>query len=150
MEINNKLLHILAKLEENLEYILNKPNLKIDEEYSDISKFKEQLYSKYSNSNPEHVVKSQITDEFLEQNGIKYLIKYLKIDNTKNKPILINQKKFNDPFAPPIMEDVLISENFFGLNEHRLLLTKFPLFKEQVLLVSREFKSQYEHLSFEK
>ena len=149
MDINIKLIQILKNLETNLETILNKPNLKIEGEYSDISKFKEHLYSKYLNSNPEHVVKSQIIDEFFEQNGIKYLIKYLKIDNTKNKPILINKKKFNDPFAPPIMEDVLISENFFGLNEHRLILTKFPLFKEQVLLVSREFKSQYEHLSFE-
>ena len=149
MEINIKLLHFLEKLETNLESILNKPNLKIEAEYSDTAKFKEKLYTKYSQANPEHVVKSQITDEFFEQNGIKYLIKYLKIDKTKNKPVLINQKKFNDPFAPPIMEDVLISENFFGLNEHRLICTKFPLFKEQVLLISREFKSQYEHLSFE-
>ena len=135
MEIKNRLFQNLQNLETKVESILNKQNLTLD--------------PKYSKANPEHVVKSQITDEFFEQNGIKYLIKYLKIDNTKNKPILINQKKFNDPFAPPIMEDVLISENFFGLNEHRLIITKFPLFKEQVLLVSREFKSQYEHLSFE-
>jgi hypothetical protein len=92
MDINIKLIQILENLETNLETILNKPNLKIEGEYSDISKFKEHLYSKYLNSNPEHVVKSQIIDEFFEQNGIKYLIKYLKIDNTKNKPILINQK----------------------------------------------------------
>ena len=149
MEIKIKLLQNLEKLETNLESILNKPNLKIETEYSDIAKFKEKIYSKYSQANPEHVVKSQINDEFFEQNGIKYLIKYLKIDKTKNKPVLINQKQFTDPFAPPIKDDVLVSENFFGLNEHRLIFTKFPLFKEQLLLVSREFKSQYEHLSFE-
>jgi ATP adenylyltransferase/5',5'''-P-1,P-4-tetraphosphate phosphorylase II len=149
MEIKIKLLQFLGKLETNLESILKKPNLKVETEYSDIAKIKKKINSKYSQANPEHVVKSQITDEFFEQNGIKYLIKYLKIDKTKNKPVLINQKQYTDPFAPPIFDDVLISENFFGLNEHRLIFTKFPLFKEQLLLVSREFKSQYEHLSFE-
>ena len=69
----------MENLETNLETILNKPNLKIEGEYSDISKFKEHLYSKYLNSNPEHVVKSQIIDEFFEQNGIKYLIKFFWI-----------------------------------------------------------------------
>lgn len=149
MEIKNRLLENLQHLETKVESIMNKPNLVIGSQYSDMNEFKEHLSKKYSETNPEHVVKSQITDELYEQNGIKYLIKYLKIDKTINKPILINQKKFVDPFAPPINEDALISENFFGLNEHRLIFTKFPLFKEQVLLVSREFKSQYEHLSFE-
>ena len=149
MEIKNKLLENIQHLETKVESILNKPNLDIEPQYSNMNEFKEHLSKKYSQTNPEHVVKSQITDELYEQNGIKYLIKYLKIDNTKNKPILINQKKFVDPFAPPIFDDVLITDNFFGLNEHRLIFTKFPLFKEQVLLVSREFKSQYEHLSFE-
>ena len=149
MEIKNRILENLQNLESKVESILKKPDLTIGPEYSDINKFKEDLSKKYSETNPEHVVKSQITDEFYEQNGIKYLIKYLKIDKTKNKPVLINKKKFIDPFAPPINEDVLISENFFGLNEHRLIITKFPLFKEQLLLVSRDFKSQYEHLTFE-
>ena len=149
MEIKNRLSLILLNFETKVESIINKENLSIKEEFLDINKLREILSKKYSEANPENVVKSQITDEFFEQNGIKYLIKFLKIDKTKNKPILINQKKFNDPFAPPIKEDVLITENFFELNEHRLLLTKFPLFKEQVLLVSRDFKSQYEHLTFE-
>jgi ATP adenylyltransferase/5',5'''-P-1,P-4-tetraphosphate phosphorylase II len=149
MEIKNRLSLILQNFETKVESILNKENLSIKEEFLDINKLREILTKKYSEANPENVVKSQITDEFFEQNGIKYLIKFLKIDKTKNKPILINQKKFNDPFAPPIKEDVLITENFFELNEHRLLLTKFPLFKEQVLLVSRDFKSQYQHLTFE-
>ena len=149
MEIKNRLSLILQNFETKVESILNKENLSIKEEFLDTNKLREILSKKYSEANPENVVKSQITDEFFEQNGIKYLIKYLKIDKTKNKPILINQKKYNDPFAPPIKEDVLITENFFELNEHRLIFTKFPLFKEQVLLVSREFKSQYEHLTFE-
>ena len=149
MEIKNRLFQNLQYLETKVESILNKQNLTLDPKYSDLNKIRGELSQKYFQTNPEHVVKSQITDEFYEQKGIKYLIKFLKIDKTKNKPILINQKKFTDPFEPPIKEDVLITENFFGLNEHRLIFTKFPLFKEQVLLVSREFKSQYEHLSFE-
>jgi len=146
---NDKLNKALQDLENNLKSLLEKDNLKLDNDFLDTKKFQEELSQKYKNTNPENVVKSQIIDEFFIQDNIKYLIKYLKIDNTKNKPILINKKEFNDPFAPPIKPDVLITDNFFNLGEHRLIITKFPLFKEQVLLVSREFKSQYEHLSFE-
>jgi len=149
MEIKNRLILNLQNLETKVESILNKENLALEIKYLDTTKLREELSQKYTKTNPENVVKSQIADEFFEQKGIKYLIKFLKIDNTKNKPILINQKKYIDPFEPPIKEDVLITDNFFGLNEHRLIFTKFPLFKEQVLLVSREFKSQYEHLTFE-
>lgn len=114
----------------------------------DNRKFQENLTNKYNNT--VSVVKSKISDEFCEQGGNKYLIKYLQIaKNTEKKPISINQIKFVDPFAPPIKEDMLIEDNFFGLNEHRLMFTKFPLFKEQVLLVSRDFKSQYTHLTLE-
>ena len=143
---NEQLIKSMQDLENNLDFLLKKENLKIN---LDIKNFKEELSLKYSNTDPKNVVKSQIIDEFFEQDNIKYLIKYLKIDNTKNKPILINKKEFNDPFAPPIKPDALVSEDFFGLGEHRLIFTKFPLFKEQVLLVSRDFKSQYEHLTFE-
>ena len=150
MEIKKeKLVKSLEDLENNVHSLLQKEKLEIDVNYLDIKKFQEELSVKYQNTNPENVVKSQIIDEFFEQNNIKYLIKYLKIDNTKNKPILINKKEFNDPFAPPIKPDALVTDDFFGLGEHRLIFTKFPLFKEQVLLVSRDFKSQYEHLSFE-
>ena len=146
---NEKINKSLQNLENNLESLLNKENLKLEKDYLDVKIFQEELSSKYQKTNPENVVKSQIIDEFFEQDNIKYLIKYLKIDNTKNKPILINKKEFNDPFAPPIKPDVLISEDFFGQGEHRLIFTKFPLFKEQVLLVSKDFKSQYDHLTFE-
>lgn len=44
---------------------------------------------------------------------------------------------------------MLITDNFCNLNHHRVILTKFPLFKEQVLLVSREFVDQYTHLTIE-
>lgn len=150
MEIKNEqLIKSLQELNNKINSKLQEEGLQLNNNYSDIKKFQEELSIKYQNTNPENVVKSQIIDEFFEQNGIKYLIKYLKIDKTKNKPILINKKEFNDPFAPPIKPDSLITEDFFSLGEHRLIFTKFPLFKEQVLLVSREFKSQYEHLTFE-
>lgn len=105
------------------------------------------LHTKYNTST--NVVKSEIIDSYIEQDNITYLIKHLKIDNTKSKPILINQKKYNDPFAPPINEDMLITDDFLSLNYHRVMLTKFPLFANQLLLVSREFHSQYTHLTFE-
>ena len=146
---NTKLNEALLKLENNLDSILNKESLKINDKYLDINKFKEQLSLKYNATTPENCVKSLITDEFFEQDNIKYLIKYLKIDNTKDKPILINEKNYKDPFAPPIKPDILVEEDFFNLGGHRLIFTKFPLFKEQVLLVSKEFKSQYTHLTFE-
>ncbi len=146
---NIKLNEALEYLENNLEAFLKKENLKITNDYTDIKKFQGQISLKYKNTNPQNVVKSTIIDEFYEQDNIKYLIKYLKIDNTKNKPILINKKEFIDPFAPPIKPDILVAEDFFDQGEHRLIFTKFPLFKELVLLVSRDFKSQYEHLSFE-
>ena len=137
----------IQKSNNSINTILNKENLITSENISDVKKFQEHLTNKYQNT--VSVVKSEIIDEFHEQNNIKYLIKYLKIDNTKNKPILINKKEFIDPFAPPLKEDMLVEEDFFNLGEHRLLFTKFPLFKEQVLLVSRDFKSQYSHLTFE-
>ena len=146
---NTKLNEVLQNLENNIESILNKENLKINDDFQDIKKLQEQITLKYNNTKPENVVKSTIIDEYFVQDNIKYLIKYLKIDNTKSKPILINKKEFIDPFAPPIKPDALVAEDFFGLGEHRLIFTKFPLFKEQVLLVSREFKSQYEQLTFE-
>ena len=137
MEYNNYLSQI-----NEIDISKNILNLNISkEEYS------KNLENKYNSS--KHIVKSTIIDELFVQNNIKYLIKYLKIDNTKNKPILINKKEFKDPFAPPLFEDMILSENFCDLNEHRILFTKFPLFKNQVLIVSREFKSQYTHLELE-
>ena len=110
---NIKLNETLEYLENNLEAFLKKENLKITNDYADIKKFQEQISLKYKNTNPQNVVKSTIIDEFYEQDNIKYLIKYLKIDNTKNKPILINKKEFIDPFAPPIKPDILVAEDFF-------------------------------------
>ena len=137
MEFNNYLSQI-----NEIDISKNTLNLNISKE-----EFSKNLEIKYNSS--QHIVKSQIIDELFLQDNIKYLIKYLKIDNTKNKPILINKKEFKDPFAPPLFEDMIVSENFCDLNEHRILFTKFPLFKNQVLIVSREFKSQYTHLELE-
>ena len=122
----------------------SKPTLKISVNKEE---FQKTLSSKYESS--PHIVKSTIIDEIIKQDNIKYLIKYLKIDNTKNKPILINKKEFRDPFAPPLLEDMVVTDNFCDLNFHRILFTKFPLFKNQVLLVSRDFLSQYTHLTIE-
>ena len=85
MEIKNRLFQNLQNLETKVESILNKQNLTLDPKYSDLNKIRGELSKKYFQTNPEHVVKSQITDEFYEQKGIKYLIKFLKIDKKRNK-----------------------------------------------------------------
>ena len=89
----------IQKSNNSINTILNKENLITSENISNIKKFQEHLTNKYQNT--VSVVKSEIIDEFHEQNNIKYLIKYLKIYNTKNKPILINKKEFIDLFVPP-------------------------------------------------
>ena len=48
MEIKNRILENLQNLESKVESILNKPDLTIGPEYSDINKFKEDLSKKYS------------------------------------------------------------------------------------------------------
>ena len=89
------------------------------------------LHTKYNTST--NVVKSEIIDSFIEHDNIIYLIKHLKIDNTKSKPILINQKKYNDPFAPPINEDMLITDDFLSLNYQYSHLT-FENIRDCILL----------------
>ena len=98
---NTKLNEVLQNLENNIESILNKENLKINDDFQDIKKLQEQITLKYNNTKPENVVKSTIIDEYFVQDNIKYLIKYLKIDNTKSKPILINKKRIHRSICSP-------------------------------------------------
>jgi ATP adenylyltransferase len=103
-----------------------------------------------------HVFKSKVEDEFYEQNGIKYLIKVLKLDNfIKKENNLISETKDVvkkpdfDPFEPPFLEGQVLEENLNGFGIHRILFNKYPIVDEHVILVSREFKSQYTHLALE-
>lgn len=107
-----------------------------------------------------HILRSQIEDEFYFQNGIKFLIKHLIVDELKNKPINIidssnkesNQRKdieFYDPFSPPFTEGQVIEENFGLFGTHRIFFSKFAVMAEHILLVTRDFYSQNTHLSYE-
>lgn len=94
-----------------------------------------------------HVLISKIEDEFFEQNGIKYLIKLLKVDNLSKKPINnIEKKEFKDPFAPPFEPDYVIEEDFAGIGQHRILFNRYPIMSEHLLLTTREYIDQSTHL----
>jgi len=103
-----------------------------------------------------HVLKSKIEDHFVYQNGIKYLIKYLEKDELKNKPVLLadhsktnTDSKVFDPFEPPFKDGQVIEENFWDLGTHRIFFSKFAIMDEHILLVTRDFESQYTHLTFD-
>lgn len=97
------------------------------------------------------IKKSKIEDEFFEQNGVKFLFKKI-IKNRiseKNKVSTINkqiQDKIEDPFDEPFEEGSIITEDFCGLNHHRLFVNKYPILDYHLILATKEFKSQYEHL----
>jgi ATP adenylyltransferase len=116
--------------------------------YDLVSKYKQTFQNKISKlyETSSFIKKSLIIDEFFIQDDIKYLIKLLKIDEVSNKPIEIRKTEFYDPFNPPFPEGMLIDDNFLDLNSHRVLFSKFPLLDKIVLLVTRDFKSQYTHL----
>jgi ATP adenylyltransferase/5',5'''-P-1,P-4-tetraphosphate phosphorylase II len=55
-----------------------------------------------------------------------------------------NITKKNNPFAPPLQEELVITHD---LNEkNRLLINKFPLLDTQMIIVSKEFRPQTEPL----
>ena len=62
---NDKLNKALQDLENNLKSLLEKDNLKLDNDFLDTKKFQEELSQKYKNTNPENVVKVKLLMNFL-------------------------------------------------------------------------------------
>jgi ATP adenylyltransferase len=96
--------------------------------------------------------KSKIVDEFFYQNGIKFLLKHLKKDEISNKPINLtsgNESKVQDALAPPYEDGQLVEEDFADRGTHRLLFNKFAVMEEHVVLITRDFSSQYTHLTYD-
>jgi ATP adenylyltransferase len=91
-----------------------------------------------------HLMISKIEDEFYIQNGIKFLIKLLKVDQISKKPKNVENKP--DPFAPPFDNDYVIEDDFAGIGQHRVIFNKYPIMDEHILLTTREFKTQSTHL----
>lgn len=91
-------------------------------------------------------------DEIFEQNGIKYLLKVRQSHDIDNKPISIKMKLDNnsdktvvDVFHSDfITNDLLIDDNF---DQFRLLFNKYPILKNHIILVTKEFESQNTHLN---
>ena len=136
-----------SEINDHINQIINLSQQTNFELQVDKNEFVSMIHDKYKAATS--VVKSKIVNSILIQDNIHYLIKHLIIDNTKSKPILIDKKEFKDPFAPPLHPDMVVSDNFMNLNYHRLIFTKFPLFDNQLLLVTRDFQSQYSHLNYE-
>jgi len=133
--------------------------------YSD--KLREKIFNMYKTT--PYVLRSEIEDEFYFQDGIKYLLKFLKTDQLSKKEVLIGNnglnssnyinssnsqyqpvtpvKPFNDPFAPPFAPDQVIEDNFGDFGTHRVFFSKFAVMAEHMLLVTKEFVSQYSHLT---
>jgi ATP adenylyltransferase/5',5'''-P-1,P-4-tetraphosphate phosphorylase II len=92
-------------------------------------------------------MKSGIIDEIYEQNGIKYLIKFMHHDQIKNKEIQLLKRKeerTKDPFEPPIDDGILIDEEF--TESHRLCFNKFPIIPYHTIIATKNFVDQYTHL----
>lgn len=109
-----------------------------------------------------YVMRTEIQNEFFEQDGTKFLIRLFKHDIFATKQYSIdtkpgkNEKSYNnekksyfDPFAPPFKDNFVVEENFFNLNTHRIFFSKYPVMDEHILIVTREFSSQYNHLNYD-
>lgn len=124
------------------------------ENYS--SEFREKVSAMYKTT--PHVLKSKIEDEFFIQNNVKFLLKNIIVDEFDKKVIAIGDRKgknesksidLGDPFAPPFNEGKVLEEDFGQLGTHRIFFSKFAVMEEHLLLVTRDFISQYTHLSLD-
>mmetsp|Transcript_13434 Transcript_13434/g.15589 ORF Transcript_13434/g.15589 Transcript_13434/m.15589 type:complete len:131 (-) Transcript_13434:468-860(-) len=93
---------------------------------------------------------NKYSDKYLPE-GILFTLKSLK--SLKDKPILkvqdfsVELPKQDDPFAAPIDESVMIREDF--TKKHSLILNKYPVTNNHVLIVTKEFEHQNSSLSYE-
>lgn len=59
-----------------------------------------------------------------------------------NKP---KPKKVDDPFAPPLEEDLVVTYNL--TKKHSLIFNKYPVTDNHVLIITKEFEHQREALT---
>ncbi len=135
-----------------------KTQLKMD----DISKkslvlSRETIRLKYENN--QSIKFSKTESSYIEQNGVRFLIRMLLIDKigdkvkfqtlTDPKAEKKNENISNfDPFQHPyIEEDLLIDDHF--TTSHRAVFNKFPISRYHVILATREYANQYTHLTTE-
>lgn len=111
------------------------------------NKLKKRISDMFTTS--EFIQRSMIENEIYEQDGIKYLLQRILVNQFSKKEISINKKEFFDPFGPPFMEGAVIEDDFNNYGHHRLFFNKYPICDEHIILVTREFISQYTHLTIE-
>ena len=56
-------------------------------------------------------------------------------------------KKKDDPFMPPFEDELVVDRNF--TKKHRLILNKFPIANQHVLVITKDFEKQNSPLDFE-
>lgn len=125
------------------------------------SLYKKELFSKikekFTTISNKTLLKTLTEDEYFEKEGIRYLFKIKKNNVLDKKPMSIkNEGKkrdekgivVDDVFSPQNIEkDLLVDEDFLNRNENIIMFNKFPLIDNHVLMISKDFESQYTHIS---
>lgn len=77
---------------------------------------------------------------------MQYLIHYAPALAAKDSSSTKDQSNNEDPFAHPVPE-LTVLDDLNGTGSYQLLLNKFPVVPEHVLLVTKQFESQSDALS---
>ena len=80
------------------------------------------------------------------KSGMQYLIHYAPALAAKDSSSTKDQSNNEDPFAHPVPE-LTVLDDLNGTGSYQLLLNKFPVVPEHVLLVTKQFESQSDALS---
>ena len=113
-------------------------------------KLKNNTKIQFMPTNEEVYIDNQFSNTFSKE-GFPFTLKWLK--SLKNKPILKTQDfdkkldKNDDPFAPPLDEDLVVRHDL--TKKHALMLNKYPVTNHHVLIITKEFEHQSTALSKE-
>ena len=104
----------------------------------------------FKNTDSEGLLKSLVETDIINQNDIDFSVNLLLNNNLSKKEIPINNDtsvSYKSPFLPPIDPLLLIHDNFN--NTHRLILNKFPLVRNHLLVTTKELIDQNSHLEIQ-
>ena len=119
----------------------------------DTNSLLDKIKSKYKD-NPA-IFYTHTKEEFIEQNGIKFLVR-LKLNNVLDqKPIKLKKNKskekdekgmvLDDVFNPETIEKDLLIDDFD--KDFMLMFNKFPIIENHMLFIPKVFESQYTHIT---
>ena len=114
------------------------------------NKLKDNKKIHFMPTNEEVYIDYQFSDKHSKE-GFPFTLKWLR--SLKDKPVLKSQdfdkklEKNDDPFAPPLDEDLVIRHDL--TKKHSLILNKFPVTNHHVLIITKDFEHQSTALSKE-